>query len=194
MTQSLPPELNLEEREVEALFTRFRIPPEDAQEMLNQTLLTLYLRYPDLQYPKLWVLRTLKRRCVIWWRRRNRQIYRIADVGFREALTSSGASEKERDQMRENLRRWSASVSPRCREVLSRRYGLAGGEVTAPPDIPEHVRAELDYVQQSLAQVERESDGPMAPSHEVLYCVGALMRRIRVGRKSRNDDPGEGEE
>ena len=191
MTQNLPPELELEEGEVEALFARFRIPPREAQEMLEQTLVTLYLRYPDLRHPGFWVLQTLKRRCVLWWRRRNRQLYRIADIGFRQILTSSESSRAEREQMRENLRRWSAAVRPRSREVLSRRYGLAGGEVTAPPELSAEQRAELDCVQQFLAGVEAESAGPMAPSPEVLSSIGALMRRMRAESRRRDADRGD---
>lgn len=182
MTHDLPPELDLDEDEIEALFARFRIPLEEAREILQQTILTLLIRYPDLRSPQLWVMRTLKRRCVLWCRERMRRIHWIFDVGFREALTSTDYPEEERDGMRENLRQWTASVAPRCRDLLRRRYGLAGDDVTPPPEMPAEEDSDPGYLQDLVTRVrtESESEHPGLPSDEVLRCVGALVRRIRA--------------
>lgn len=190
MTHDLPPELDLDEDAIEALFARFRIPLEEAREILQQTILTLLIRYPDLRSPQLWVMRTLKRRCVLWCRERMRRIHWIFDVGFREALTSPTYPEEERDGMRENLRQWTASVAPGCRDLLRRRYGLSGDDVPPPPEMPAEEGSDLGYVQDLVARVKTESasEGLGSPSDEILRCVGALIRRIRAEQEVWDED------
>jgi DNA-directed RNA polymerase specialized sigma24 family protein len=149
-------DLDLDEREIEALFARFRIPVEDAQRILDEVILALVTRREQIRSPRIWVQRTLKRRCVSWWRRRLRGFHRVFDRGVREVLTSPGISEDERDVIRGELRRWTAALAPRCRRLLRRRYGLS----------------------EDVEVMGSGAEG--VPPRELLRCLAALMRRIRT--------------
>lgn len=180
MSLSLPPELGLDESEIESLFARFRIPVEEAQELLHQTLLTLVLRHPDLRSPQLWVMSTLKRRCVFWWRTQRRRVNRAFDIGIRSALTATEKPDKEIEAFRASLWRWTASLEPRCRELLRRRYGLLEDEVVPVPEIEGKGRSDLDLLEELTILGHEDRGTPESPSDEVLRCLSALMRRAWV--------------
>src|SRR4051812_50221583 len=58
-----------------ALFSRYRIPLEDTEDILQQALLALLYQWQTVRDPEAWLLGTLRNRCLLYWRDRRRQPY-----------------------------------------------------------------------------------------------------------------------
>lgn len=147
------------EPKIERLLTRFRVPPDDAQQILDEIMLAMLTKRERIRDPERWLLRTLKNRCVMYWQNRRRRLYRILDSGLLTILTSRQVPEAEKEALRGELGSLLEGLRPGCRTLLTRRYGL--GEASQRID-PEPWRAEDD-------------------GDELMRCLGALTRRFLLG-------------
>jgi RNA polymerase sigma-70 factor (ECF subfamily) len=50
----------------------YRIPPEDAEDLVQTTLLLAMTRWCEIRSPAAWILGTLRNRCIMYWRGRRR--------------------------------------------------------------------------------------------------------------------------
>lgn len=148
-TAPAPP--SLDEPEIEALILRFRLPPDVAQNILDQLTLALLAKRERIRNPRQWLLRALRRQCVEWWRRRRRLLARVLDTGLTDLLATSALPEEERRSLTDELRRHLSLLGPDCRRLLGRRYGL-----------------------EDLEASELADDG----EESALVCVEALARRL----------------
>lgn len=151
------------------ILSRYRIPVEDAEEMLEQLFLTLYMRDGTLESPDRWLLLSLKNRCLIYWRSRRERLSRDVDKSLLAVLASPQVSDSEKDGMRRFLGEALAQLPEQCRAPLEQRYGLGGAKPAA-----------------SGGSLTAASPG--APGNEhLLPCLQALTRML-VG--DRAPDPG----
>lgn len=152
---------------IENILRRFRIPADDAQEILDEVMLTMLTKRERIRDPERWMLRSLKNRCLVYWRERRRWIYRVIDSGLLTVLTSDDVAEEEKGTLRDELRSLVEGIEPNCRDRLERRYGLdAEWEDEVEPWVP-----------------EEPEEG------RYLRCVGAMARRFsRVGSRDRRVD------
>lgn len=162
------------EAEIDRILSRYRVPPEDGQEILDDVMLTMLVKRERIRDPERWLRRTLRNRCVHYWRQRRRHLYRVVDSGILALLNSEATPEAEREELRQELGRAADGLPGRCRAVVRQRYGLgsdaAAGDVT-PWDPTE------------------------APSDDLLRCVGALSRRLAPSLPEEPEDlPAESEE
>lgn len=100
------------------------IPVEDAEDLIQQTLLVLMVKHRDVRSPDAWVIGTLRNKCRRYW-----QLRREDPVGGLEAETLEAAApplppDQERDDLRRDLEAALARLPERCRTVLRYRYGL----------------------------------------------------------------------
>src|SRR5436190_14233984 len=65
--------------QIQGVFSFFRIPPQDAEDLLQDALLALVAKATEIQSPELWLLQTLRNRCATYWRHRRRWIYEELD-------------------------------------------------------------------------------------------------------------------
>ena len=144
------------EPRIEKVLHRFRIPSEEAQEILDEIMLTMLIKRDRIRDPERWMMRTLKNRCVMYWRQRRRRLYRVIDSGLLTVLTSPEVSPEEKDVLRGELRALVEGVEPECRAYLERRYGLES----------EHSALEI------------EPWAPREDEDKTLRCVGAMARRF----------------
>ena len=99
-------------------------PPEDAEDILQQTLLAyLYKRETVEEFDK-WLLGAVRNRCRMYWRGRRRRFYTAIDVAILDELAERGVPEQEQDDFQRDLRRVVGRLSKRCRELLELRFGL----------------------------------------------------------------------
>ncbi len=106
------------------ILSRYRIPVEDAEEMLEQLFLTLYMREGTLESPERWLLLSLKNRCLIYWRSRRERLSRDVDKSLLSVLSSPQVSDSEKDGVRQFLGEAVAQLPEHCRAPLEQRYGL----------------------------------------------------------------------
>ncbi len=106
------------------VFARFRIPEQDAEDLLQQALLAYVRKRHAVRNPESWLLGTLRNRCLKYWRARRRSLYTAVDSAILETVAGDGAPSQERSDMRRDLQGAMGRLRPRCRSILGLRYGL----------------------------------------------------------------------
>ena len=107
-----------------AVFARFRIPEQDAEDLMQQALLIYLRKRHTVRNPETWLVGTLRNRCLKYWRARRRSLYTAIDSAILETVASDGAPGQERSDMRRDLEGAMGRLRPRCRSILGLRYGL----------------------------------------------------------------------
>lgn len=153
------------------ILSRYRIPVEDAEEMLEQLFLTLYMRDGTLESPDRWLLLSLKNRCLIYWRSRRERLSRDVDKSLLTVLASPQVSESEKAGMRRFLGEALTHLPEQCRAPLEQRYGLGGAKPAA-----------------SGGSLTAASSGAAAGNEHLLPCLQALTRML-VGDRASEPGP-----
>src|SRR5258708_7527350 len=68
----LPALLEVVRPELRRVLGHFRIPPDDAEDLVQTALLLTVARWGEIQDPRAWIVGTLRMRCIIYWRDRER--------------------------------------------------------------------------------------------------------------------------
>ena len=146
------------------VFVHFRIPEQDAEDLLQQALLTYVRKRHAVRNPETWLVGTLRNRCLKYWRARRRSLYTAVDSAILEAVAGEGAPGQERSDMRRDLQGAMGRLRPRCRSILGLRYGL-GCE-------PRETARRLGYKESSIYKV-------------VERCLAALSSQLLEGSSPR---------
>ena len=56
------------EKGARAYLRRHRLPPEDADDILQQTLLVFLIKHDEIYNPEAWMRGALRKRCQFYWR------------------------------------------------------------------------------------------------------------------------------
>ena len=107
---------------LERLFRTLRIPPEDAEAMLDESVMLLLYRQSPLYHPERWLTRTLRRRCVRYWRTRQREEWLKMELQLQDWLEEEGISQLERRQRRQLLTSLVERLPRRCQSLISHRF------------------------------------------------------------------------
>jgi RNA polymerase sigma factor (sigma-70 family) len=129
---------------LKAILGRYRIPPQDAEDLLQDALLLLIRKVPTLRDPKAYLLTTLKYRCQMYWRNRGRQRQEAVHSDHLEAVAKPQAPSQEAAVLRHDLGRVLADLPPRPRRLIRLRYGLG---YTAR-EVAEHMGVKTDAIRQ----------------------------------------------
>ena len=103
---------------------RHRLPPEDADDILQQTLLVFLVKHDEIHNPEAWLRGALLKRCQYYWRRRQKSLLTLVDASILEALAPPTAPvQSVRHDVQRDLDRALGCIPPRCRRLLQLRYG-----------------------------------------------------------------------
>lgn len=119
------------EPRLKGMLASYRIPPEDAKDVLQGAFLALLYQWDQVHHPERWLLGTLRRHCLMYWRTRRRKIYSSVDSTFLELLSEPVAPSQERSDLLCDLENLIARLPSRCRSLLQLRF-LLGYE---PPEV-----------------------------------------------------------
>lgn len=136
---------------------RYQIPPEDAEDVLQDAMLTLLFKWEEVHKPEAWLIGTLRRRCIMYWRSRRSRLYEAVDEAILELVAEAEQPSQENVTLRQDLERTLARLRPRCRTILRLRYGLG----LKPNEIAER----MGYRQSSVRKVANR-------------CLAALVREL----------------
>ncbi len=116
---------------IQHVFSRFRIPPRDAEHVLQQTLLTYIYKRSHILDAERWLMGTLRSHCLLYWRDRRRRLYSSVDTALLESVTETEDSPEERRDLLRDLNTALAKIPNRYRSLLWLRYrqGLEPSEV-----------------------------------------------------------------
>ncbi len=106
------------------IFAQFRIPPEDAEDILQQTLLAYLYKRDSVEDFDRWLPGAVRKRCLMYWRGRRRRFYTAIDAAILDELAEQGVPRQERADFQRDLNRVVGQLSGRCRRLLQLRFGL----------------------------------------------------------------------
>lgn len=106
------------------LVRSFGIPEEDSEDLIQNTLLALVFRWDQVRNPDAWVVGTVKKNCLMYWRSRRRRLYDAVDGPVLEWLAGGERPMQERRDLRSDLGGLIERLPDRYREVLQLRYTL----------------------------------------------------------------------
>jgi len=139
------------------LLTANHIPIEDAEDVLQQALLALVHHWDSIRDRESWLLGTLRRHCLMYWRNHRRQLYSAVDSTLLEWLSQPVAPPQERSDLLYDLRHLIERLPARCRSLLELRFQL-GYE-------PAEVARRLGYSDKSIGKITNR-------------CLAALAREM----------------
>lgn len=128
-----------------AVLRSFRVPPEDAEDLLQQALLALVYRSETVRDPQLWLIGVLKRKCLMYWRARRRRLDEAVDENTLEWLAEPTEPAQEQGDLTRDLESLLLRLPERHRHLLRLRFWF-GLE-------PEEVAARLGYRPSSIAKI-----------------------------------------
>lgn len=120
----LPQLVDRLESEFARLFTFFRIPAQDAEDLLQDTLLLFITKRPRIVTPDAWLIGTLRFRCLLYWRKRRRRLLEVVDETLLMELAGGTSPRQENDDLARDLSGAIGRLPDRCRSLLRLRYGL----------------------------------------------------------------------
>jgi RNA polymerase sigma factor (sigma-70 family) len=142
---------------VKALFLRYRIPPQDSEDILQQALLALLYQRGVIRDPDAWLIGTLRNKCLLYWRDQRRKLYDTVDAAVLEYVAEPLAPDQEGAALRRDLTNVLEQLPERCRSILSLRYGQGYN--------PSELAVYLGYSQGSISKLTNR-------------CLAALTRRL----------------
>jgi len=145
------------EPRIRATFSRFRIPPQDSEDLLQQALLVYLYKSDSVESPDKWFIGTLRNRCLGYWRERRRRLYTALDEALLENVAATRESPQEALDLQRDMRSLLTQLPVRCRNLLTLRYQEGC-------DAPEAARR-LGYKASGIYKVTER-------------CLAALTRRL----------------
>ncbi|MEP7012040.1 MAG: sigma-70 family RNA polymerase sigma factor [Acidobacteriota bacterium] len=106
------------------ILSRYRIPPQDADDLMQEAFLILVTKWGTVQNPEAWILATLANRCIIYWRKSRSRLWDLVDGVVLELLADGGPPIQEGIDLRVDLEALVANLPDRCRSLLRMRYQL----------------------------------------------------------------------
>lgn len=107
---------------IQHVFSKFHIPPEDAEDVLQQTLLTYLYKRAHILDAERWLMGTLRNRCLLYWRDRRRRLYSSVDRALLESVAETQDSPRERRELLLDLNTALARIPDRYSNHLWSRY------------------------------------------------------------------------
>lgn len=133
------------EPKLKRLLATWRIPSEDAEDILQQALLALLYQWERVRDPESWLFGTVRRHCLMYWRNNRRRIYSAVDATILEWLSQPIAPAQEREALLCDLENLIDKLPPRCRQLLRLRFQM-GYE-------PLEVASKLGYRASSIGKI-----------------------------------------
>jgi RNA polymerase sigma-70 factor (ECF subfamily) len=112
------------EPRLKRILFRHRIPAQDADDLLQETMLIMVSKAGSIRNPEAWILATLANRCIIYWRRQRSRLWDQVDTAILELLADPEAPAQEQEELRLDLDSLLAELPERCRSLLRLRYGF----------------------------------------------------------------------
>ena len=146
------------------ILASYHVPPEDAEDLVQETLMQFVHKRRDIHSPEQWLGGALRNQCRMYWRTRSRRLTVAVDDAILDVMAGGAESDAERSALRRGVVRWIATLPPNCRELLRLRYGLGLDD--------DEVAEETGYRSSSVDKVTRR-------------CVQALSKKLAAADRGR---------
>ena len=81
---------------LERVLRNFEIPPEDAEDILQDAQLTLLYKWDKIRSPESWLIGTVKKKCIMYWRKRRGSLCEAVDTAILDLLAVPQAPDQEK--------------------------------------------------------------------------------------------------
>lgn len=112
------------EPRAKAIVGYHRVPPEDGEDLVQQTYLTYLRRHEEVRNPEAWLAGTLRRRCLMFWRSRRNGWLSLVDDAFLDSRPGHEMSPQDRAAVRCDLGKVIARLPVRSRDLVRLRFGF----------------------------------------------------------------------
>jgi RNA polymerase sigma factor (sigma-70 family) len=102
----------------------YRIPVEDAEDILQEAFLAACRSWDSIRCKESWLVGTVKKKCILYWKRQRTSLLQAVDAAFLETLSEPPPPPQEREEMIWDLETLALGLCSRHRTVLRLRYGL----------------------------------------------------------------------
>lgn len=140
-----------------AILSRFRIPPADAEDLMQNALYQYLRKRNQIRSPAAWLRGAVRNECRMYWRTRSRSFTVAVDQSLLDVVSEGSRPQQEQAVMRRNLDRWISELDQRCQSILHLRYHLGYK--------PREVAEKTGYAPSSIDKVTRR-------------CLDALGRKL----------------
>ena len=152
------------EHELEGLMTRvrpralrvlghFRIPEQDAEDLLQQSFLVLLHKRHEVRDAERWYLGVLRNHCRRYWQGRRNALYTSVDDAVLERLAEPVAPDQDHSDVRRDLDAALGRVPPRCRQLLRLRYEQGFRPVEAAQHLGYRASSAYKILQRCIASL-----------------------------------------
>lgn len=142
---------------LERVLAGYDIPPEDAEDVLQDTYLTLLYKWEKVECPEAWLIGTLRKKCIMYWRKRRKRFFDAMETGLLELLLEPERPLQENRDLCRDFERVLGRLPARCQKLLRLRFVLGLG--------PSEVAAEMGYQASSIRKITSR-------------CITALTREL----------------
>ncbi len=170
-TNSFEELLERVEPRLKGLLWFYRIPTDDAADLFQDTFYSLLYSAHEINDREAWLLGTLKRKCLMYWRQQRRSLYAAVDETLLDWLATPMAPPQEREQLIADLESLIERLPPKCRKVLRLRF-LLGYE-------PQEVASQLGYSPASIGKITHR-------------CLAALSHQMFLAQPHNRSATGSG--
>src|SRR5687767_14431947 len=87
------------EGQIARLFARFRIPPQDREDLLQEALLAFVAKREQVLSPRAWLFSAVRNQCRVFWMRRRRGLFEALDDTILETFNDPQVAIAERTQL-----------------------------------------------------------------------------------------------
>ena len=133
------------EPRLKGLLWFYRIPVDDAEDIIQDSLMSYVFTSSPVNDPEAWLVGSLKNHCLMYWRKRRRNVYAAVDAALLDWLAQPMQPPQERADLLADLERLIDRLRPRYRNVLRLRF-LLGYE-------PHEVAEKLGYSPASIGKI-----------------------------------------
>lgn len=154
---------------LERVLRHYDIPPEDAEDILQDSQLTLLYKWDKIQSPEAWLIGTIRKKCIVYWRKRRGRVCEAVDSAILDLLSEPQRPPQPKTELSRDMSRVLVRLPERCQRLLRLRYGMGYG--------PSEVAEKMGYQPSSIRKITNRC---LSALSRELMTVGFLRKREKV--------------
>ena len=151
---------------LERVLRHYDIPPEDAEDILQDSQLTLLYKWDTIQSPEAWLVGTVRKKCIVYWRKRRGKVCEAVDSAILDLLSEPQRPFQPKTELSRDMGRVIVRLPERCQRLLRLRYGMGYG--------PSEVAEKMGYQPSSIRKITNRC---LSALSRELMTVGFLRKR-----------------
>ncbi len=141
------------------ILRRHRIPPEDAEDLLQETFVITLAKWPEIQNKQAWLAATLRNRCLMYWRaRRSPHALELTELADLELLAPPREPLQMQVHHSRHVKKLLALLPARQRLAVVLRCGLELSPVEVAEQLGYHPASVRKMVRRALLRLRRATE------------------------------------